>query len=239
MGEVFKLNHCYNVDCLPAMELFPDNYFDLAVVDPPYFSGPERRGFYGSKVSKIGVHRDYPVSPAWSKPEPEYFRELFRVCRHYIVWECNYFDYQFATGRIVWDKCNGNSSFSDCEIAATNLFSSVRMFRYMWSGMMQGKSITEGDTMQGNKSLNEKRIHPTQKPVALYDWIFKNYAEPGQKILDTHLGSGSSRIAAYEAGLGFIGFEIDPFYFQLEEERFSEYTSQTSLFHMEGKKNDS
>lgn len=74
--------------------------------------------------------------------------------------------------------------------------------------------------MQGNKSLNEKRIHPTQKPVALYDWIFKNYAEPGQKILDTHLGSGSSRIAAYEAGLGFIGFEIDPFYFQLEEERF-------------------
>ena len=90
--------------------------------------------------------------------------------------------------------------------------------------------------LQGNKSLNEKRIHPTQKPVALYDWIFKNYAEPGQKILDTHLGSGSSRIAAYEAGLGFIGFEIDPFYFQLEEERFSEYTSQTSLFHMEEKK---
>lgn len=226
----------YRADCPAAMELFPDNYFDLAVVDPPYFSGPERRGFYGSKVSKIGVHRDYPVSPAWSKPEPEYFRELFRVCRHYIVWGCNYFDYQFATGRIVWDKCNGNSSFSDCEIAATNLFSSVRMFRYMWSGMMQGKSITEGDTMQGNKSLNEKRIHPTQKPVALYDWIFKNYAEPGQKILDTHLGSGSSRIAAYEAGLGFIGFEIDPFYFQLEEERFSEHTSQTSLFHMEGKK---
>lgn len=158
MGEVFKLNHCYNMDCLPAMELFPDNYFDLAVVDPPYFSGPERRGFYGSKVSKIGVHRDYPVSPAWSKPEPEYFKELFRVCRHYIVWGCNYFDYQFSTGRIVWDKCNGNSSFSDCEIAATNLFSSVRMFRYMWSGMMQGKSITEGDTMQGNKSLNEKRM---------------------------------------------------------------------------------
>ena len=202
MGEVFKLNHCYNVDCLPAMELFPDNYFDLAVVDPPYFSGPERRGFYGSKVSKIGVHRDYPASPAWSKPEPEYFRELLRVCRRYIVWGCNYFDYQFATGRIVWDKCNGNSSFSDCEIAATNLFSSVRMFRYMWSGMMQGKSITEGDTMQGNKSLNEKRIHPTQKPVALYDWIFKNYAEPGQKILDTHLGSGSSRIAAYDLYIG-------------------------------------
>lgn len=171
------------MDCLPAMELFPDNYFDLAVVEPPYFSGPERRGFYGSKVSKIGVHRDYPVSPAWSKPEPEYFKELFRVCRHYIVWGCNYFDYQFSTGRIVWDKCNGNSSFSDCEIAATNLFSSVRMFRYMWSGMMQGKSITEGDTMQGNKSLNEKRIHPTQKPVALYDWIFKTMQSQDRRSL--------------------------------------------------------
>lgn len=70
MGEVFKLNHCYNVDCVPAMELFPNNYFDLAVVDPPYFSGPERRGFYGSKVSKIGVHRDYPISPAWIRPGP-------------------------------------------------------------------------------------------------------------------------------------------------------------------------
>lgn len=207
MGEVFKLNHCYNVDCVPAMELFPDNYFDLAVVDPPYFSGPERRGFYGSKVSKIGVHRDYPISPAWIRPGPEYFRELLRVSRHYIVWGCNYFDYKFATGRIVWDKCNGSSSFSDCEIAATDLFTSVRLFRYMWSGMMQGKSIAEGSTMQGNKSMNEKRIHPTQKPVVLYDWIFKNYAETGQKVLDTHLGSGSSRIAAYEAGLDFIGFE--------------------------------
>ena len=116
MGEVFKLNHCYNMDCLPAMELFPDNYFDLAVVDPPYFSGPERRGFYGSKVSKIGVHRDYPVSPAWSKPEPEYFRELLRVCRRYIVWGCNYFDYQFATGRIVWDAPRNSTELTSHEI---------------------------------------------------------------------------------------------------------------------------
>lgn len=162
MGEVFKLNHCYNVDCVPAMELFPDNYFDLAVVDPPYFSGPERRGFYGSKVSKIGVHRDYPISPAWIRPGPEYFRELLRVSRHYIVWGCNYFDYKFATGRIVWDKCNGSSSFSDCEIAATDLFTSVRLFRYMWSGMMQGKSIAEGSTMQGNKSYQIEQMMLTR-----------------------------------------------------------------------------
>ena len=170
MGEVFKLNHCYNMDCLPAMELFPDNYFDLAVVDPPYFSGPERRGFYGSKVSKIGVHRDYPVSPAWSKPEPEYFRELFRVCRHYIVWGCNYFDYQFATGRIVWDKCNGNSSFSDCEIAATNLFSSVRMFRYMWSGMMQGMALSDLKLIRSISSWKKNGFLSTQVKQVCFTW---------------------------------------------------------------------
>ncbi len=233
---MFALNKCYNMDCMEAMKEFRDDFFDLAVVDPPYFSGPERRGFYGSKISKIGVHRDYPVSPEWTKPGEEYFDELRRVSRHYIVWGCNYFDYSFASGRIVWDKCNGESSFSDCEIAATDLFSSVRLFRYMWSGMMQGKSITEGHIMQGNKSLNEKRIHPTQKPVALYDWIFKKYAKPGQKVLDTHLGSGSSRIAAYEAGIDFIGFEIDSSYFHMEEERFAEHTSQMSLLHIkEGK----
>ena len=97
---------------------------------------------------------------------------------------------------------------------------------------MQGKSISEGHIMQGNKSLNEVRIHPTQKPIVLYDWIFQNFAKPGQKVLDTHLGSGSSRIAAYEAGVDFIGFEIDPFYFKTREERFANYTNQTSLFHM-------
>lgn len=102
----------------------------------------------------------------------------------------------------------------------------------------KGKSIEEGAIMQGNKKLNEKRIHPTQKPVALYRWIFKNYAKPGDRILDTHLGSGSSRIAAYDAGLDFVGCEIDPTYFKLQEERFNEYTAQQSLFVMEGRMND-
>lgn len=220
------------MDCMEGMAQFPDGFFDLAVVDPPYYSGPERRGYYGSKESRTGVRRhDYLISPAWKIPERSYFDELRRVAKHYIVWGCNYFDYEFAPGRIVWDKCNQSTSFSDCELAATDLFDSVRLFRYMWNGMLQGKSITEGHIMQGNKQLNEVRIHPTQKPVALYDWIFQRYAAPGQKVLDTHLGSGSSRIAAYEAHLDFTGFEIDPFYFSAEEERFAEYTSQTSLFH--------
>lgn len=115
-ARTFELNHCYNADCMKAMAAFPDGYFDLAVVDPPYFSGPERRGFYGSKVSRIGVHRDYPVSPVWEVPGKAYFDELMRVSRHYIIWGCNYFSYGFAPGRIVWDKCNQATSFSDCEI---------------------------------------------------------------------------------------------------------------------------
>jgi site-specific DNA-methyltransferase (adenine-specific) len=224
------MNSAYNIDCMEAMQRIPDKWFDLAVADPPYFSGPERRGYYGNKISPIGVLRDYPVSPVWKVPAEDYFKELERVCKYYIVFGCNYFDFRFPPGRIVWDKCNGNSSFSDCEIAATNCHNSVRLFRYMWNGMMQGKSVSEGYIQQGNKALNEKRIHPTQKPAALYTWLFSRYAKPGGKILDTHLGSGSSRIAAYEAGLDFIGFEIDPHYFAAQEQRFSEHIAQFSLF---------
>lgn len=110
----------------------------------------------------------------------------------------------------------------------------VRLFRYMWSGMLQGKSVAEGHIQQGNKALNEVRIHPTQKPVALYDWLFQRYASPGMRVLDTHLGSGSSRIAAYKAGLDFTGFEIDRTYFDAAEKRFSKFADQISLFYGEG-----
>lgn len=228
---MLEMNRCYNMDCMEGMAQFPDGYFDLAVVDPPYFSGPERRGFYGRRDGGIlGKRTEYAISKkSWQVPDEGYFHELFRVSKRYIIWGCNYFKYPFPPGRIVWDKCNGDSSFSDCELAATNMHNSVRLYRYMWNGMMQGKSITDGHIMQGNKSLNEHRIHPTQKPVILYDWIFQQYAEPGFKILDTHLGSGSSRIAAYIAGLDFIGFEIDPSVFDAEEQRFSEHTAQQSM----------
>lgn len=128
---MLELNQCYNMDCMKGMAQFPDGFFDLAVVDPPYFSGPERRGYYGSKVSKIGVYRDYPVSPVWEIPGRAYFDELRRVAKHYIVWGCNYFSYEFAPGRIVWDKCKKGTSFSDCELAATDLFNTVRLFRFM------------------------------------------------------------------------------------------------------------
>lgn len=232
---MLELNRCYNMNCMDGMAQFPDGYFDLAVVDPPYFSGPEKRGFYGRRGGGILRHRvDYEISKeAWEIPDEQYFEELFRVAKRYIVWGCNYFQYNFAPGRIVWDKCNSGSSFSDCELAATNIHNSVRLFRYMWNGMMQGKSIAEGYIAQGNKQKNEMRIHPTQKPVALYDWIFQKYAEPGFKVIDTHLGSESSRIAAYEAGIDFIGFELDPAIYEKGEQRFAEYTAQQSLFHLQ------
>lgn len=224
------MNVAYNQDCLEAMRKIPDCFFDLAVVDPPYFSGPERRGYYGRSESRTKVKRvNYPKTEKWEVPGKEYFDQLLRIAKKYIVWGENYFDYHFSPGRIVWDKCNGASTFSDCEIAATNCHESVRLFRYMWNGMMQGKSIYEGEIQQGNKMLNEVRIHPTQKPVALYEWILSRYAKTGDKILDTHLGSGSSRIAAYDAGLFFVGFELDPVHFKNQEKRFENYTAQLRL----------
>lgn len=224
------MNVAYNIDCMEYMKALPDKSIDLCLADPPYFSGPERRGYYGSKVSKIGVHRDYPISPRWEIPGEELFKEIGRVAKRWIVWGCNYFEFVFPPGRIIWDKCNQGNSFSDCEIAATNCHESVRLVRYMWNGMMQGKSITEGHIMQGDKSLNEKRIHPTQKPVSLYTWLLMKYAKPGDQILDTHLGSGSSRIAAYELGYDFMGCEIDKYYFDAQEKRYGDYTAQISLF---------
>ena len=213
-------------DCMDVLRGLPDKSFDLAIVDPPYYSGPERRQFYGKRVSDIGVHRLYAKSEKWVVPSAEYFEELQRVAKFYIVWGCNYFDYIFAHGRIVWDKCNGASSFSDCEIAATNLIESVRLFPFMWNGMLQGKSISEGRIMQGNKALNEKRIHPTQKPVALYAWLLKTFAQKGWTVLDTHLGSGSSAIACYELGHPMVGIEIDHNYYKAAERRLIDYQRQ-------------
>lgn len=220
----------YNADCLDLMRRWPDSKFDLAVVDPPYFSGPERRRFYGSKYSSKGIKRvDYPVSKNWTVPGKEYFDELIRISKHQIVWGCNYYQYQFGPGRIIWDKVNGESTFSDCEEAFCSFHDSIRLFRFMWNGAMQGKSALNGHIMQGNKTKNEKRIHPTQKPVELYRWIFNKYTAPGMSVLDTHLGSGSSRIAAHDAGLQFTGIEIDPVHFKNQEKRFIQHTDQLLL----------
>ncbi|MBS8100652.1 DNA methyltransferase [Streptococcus suis] len=224
------MNKFVHADCMDVMREYPDNYFDLAIVDPPYFSGPEKRKYYGRRVSPIGVQRLYLETTEWSVPNREYFDELFRVSKDQIIWGVNYFQYDFGPGRIVWDKVNGESSFSDCEIAFCSVHDSVRLFRYMWNGMMQGKSISEGHIQQGNKKLNEKRIHPTQKPINLYRWLIQKYTKEGYKILDTHVGSASSLIAFEEAGLEYVGCEKDREIYQSALGRLEEYKSQIKLF---------
>ena len=228
---MFELNKLYNIDCMEGMKLIPDKYFDLAIVDPPYFTGPNKRKFYGRNVNKLKIRRkNYEPIESWDIPSKEYFEELKRVSKNQIVWGINYFDYYLGPGLIIWDKVNGESTFSDCEVAYCSMHNKTKMFRYMWNGMMQGKSISEGHIMQGDKSRNEVRIHPTQKPVNLYKWILLNYAKQGDKILDTHVGSASSLVACYEMGYEFLGFEKDKNMFHLANKRLIDVINQINFF---------
>lgn len=225
-----------NVDCMEYMRTLPDKAFDLAIVDPPYGIGEDGGKSRSKFVTQKNGNRLYVEDGHYEKtgfdiapPRQVFFNELFRVSKAQIIWGANYFTLPRA-GAIVWDKCNDGSDQSDGEIAFNSLTSRVDIFRYMWRGMMQGKSISERTIQQGNKALNEKRIHPTQKPVALYEWLLQKYAKEDWRILDTHLGSGSSRIAAYNLGFEFVGCEIEPTYFQLQEQRFAEHTAQVRMW---------
>ena len=199
----------FNIDCMEYMKTLPDESFDLAISDPPYFSGPEKREFYGQKLSSRGVRRvDYEKIETWQIPDDSFYKELCRVSKNQIIFGINYFKFSdVPAGRIIWDKVNGASSFSDCEIASCSMISSVRIFRYMWNGMMQGKSISEGYIAQGDKSKNEKRIHPTQKPVELGRYLIRTFSNPGDTILDNACGSGSFLVAAALENRKFIGIE--------------------------------
>lgn len=154
-------------------------------------------------------------------PDAEYFSELKRVAKHRIIWGGNYFlDYLGATKCLItWDKGRRGLDFADCEIAWTDLPDQCRIFEWKWNGMLQA-----------NMKYKEQRIHPTQKPVALYEWLLDRYAKPGDRILDTHVGSGSSRIACWELGFDFVGCEIDKTYWELQEKRFREWQTQPGLF---------
>lgn len=218
---------------MEGMKQFPDKYFDLAIVDPPYFEGPNKRGYYGKNENTALVKRKhYGKIKDWQVPDQAYFDELRRVSKDQIVWGINYYDVILGPGRIIWDKVNGGSSFSDCEIAYCSKHDSVRLFRYMWNGMMQGKSIEDGHIQQGNKALNEFRIHPTQKPVNLYKWQLNTYAEPGYRILDTHAGSASCSVACHELGHDFVAFELDPEQHKKSNERLLQAQAQINMFGM-------
>lgn len=224
------------MDCMQGMKEFPDKYFDLAIVDPPYgrkeHGGRNRSGYVKQKNgSKIFVKDGQYENRKWDNepPSEEYFNELMRVSKNQIIFGCNYFDYPLIGGRIVWDKCNDGSDQSDAEIAYCSMNDRIDIFRYMWRGMFQGKSITEGTTQQGNKRLNEKRIHPTQKPIALYEWLLNRYAKPNDIILDTHVGSASSLIACYNTNHKFVGFELDEYYYKVSKQRLDTEMAQMRL----------
>lgn len=214
------MTYAYNIDCMAYMRGLPDKAFDLAIVDPMYGIGENgskaRSRCNLAKGPKYKTVNDTP-------PDGSYFRELFRVSNSQIIFGANHFISQFsrdASCWIVWDKKNGNNNYADCELAWTSFSGSVKKFEYLWSGMCQEHS----------GSGHQYRIHPCEKPVALYTWLMQNYAKPCDRILDTHLGSGSSRIAAYDLDLDFVGCEIDPDYFKAQEQRFSRHAAQCSLF---------
>jgi len=226
---------------MQLMAKYPDNYFDLAIVDPPYginvakmaYTQEDNRPCKQKNGTTLNVKKEKYKHGDWDK-EPagiDYLIELKRISKHQIIWGINYMDFHLKGGRLIWNKLVPDGvSFSDCEIAYCSMFERVENVYFKWAGMMQGiycgKNIEKATTQQGNKQLNEERIHPTQKPIALYDWVFSKYAKQGDKILDTHLGSQSSRIAAYKAGLDFVGSELDPDYFRDGNQRFEDFKMQ-------------
>ncbi len=211
-----------NMDCMEYMKGLEDNAFDLAIVDPPYGIG--ENGSTNKSRCKLAIAKDYkPFAGGDIKPPSlDYFNELNRVSKNQIIWGANHFCSIFGGSSscwIVWDKMTGNSDFADCELAYTSFKTAVRKFSFQWSGMLQG-----------DMKNKEHRIHPTQKPVKLYQWLLKNYAKEGDRILDTHLGSGSSAIAAHYGGFDFVGTELDKDYYEAACRRFDSETAQMAMF---------
>ena len=205
---MLELNRLYLMDCMEGMKHFPDKYFELAIVDPPYgidINSSGRLGHYGGKGKK------------WDSqtPDDDYFKELFRVSKNQIIWGGNYFNLPPTRCFLIWDKKQPeNVSFASCEYAWTSFDASAKTF-YM-----------------SPMNVPEERIHPTQKPIQLYKWILSRYAKPGDKILDTHVGSASNLIACEDLGFPYIGFEIDKDYYEAAQKRLADFKAQVSMFEM-------
>lgn len=219
------MTEAFNIDCMAAMAEMKDNEFNLAIVDPPY--GIRQDGHRNNQTrSKMAKSKKYH-NALWDQnaPNNKYFLELLRVSKNQIIYGANHFISKIpfdSSCWIVWNKkvmSGKGNHFADAELAWTSFKSAVRTFEFEWQGMIQG-----------DMKNKESRIHPAQKPVALYKWLLKNYAKEGDRILDTHLGSGSSRIAAHDMGFDFTGYEIDKDYFEAQEKRFQNHIAQKNLF---------
>ena len=212
-----ELKGFYNIDCMEGMKQIPDKYFDLAIVDPPYGIGANKMTLGNGKRKVFRGNDDWDREP----PSAEYFKELFRVSKNQIIWGANHFIHRMpfdSSCWIFWDKGTGDNDFADGELAWASFNSTVRKYFKSWVGA-NAKERYEAD-----------RMHPTQKPIDLYKWLLKNYAKPGDKILDTHVGSASSLIACYDLGFEYLGFELDADYYQMATERLEKHKSQLSLF---------
>lgn len=199
----------FNEDCMVGMARYPDKHFDLAIVDPPYgvgnFTQSDRKNKYGDYV--------------WNEeiPTDKYFEELKRISKRRIIWGANYYNcFEGGHAAIVWNKENPHPSMSVCEIASYSEVKRVSYFRSAYYGSV-GTS--------GN-------IHPCQKPVALYKWLLTNYAKPGDKILDTHVGSASSLIACHDMGFDAVGFELDADYYTASKQRLERHMAQIQITDM-------
>ena len=201
---MLELNKIYNMDCMEGMKRFPDKYFELAIVDPPY-------GSLSSINNRLNRKMFNNI-----EPPAKYYDELLRVSKNQIIWGANYLiNFPFHGGGIVWNKLGTYPlhrkqapTMGDAEYAYQSFANNIKMFSYGWMGNVTSNNYTI------NAKESKNRIHPTQKPVALYKWLLKNYAKEGDKILDTHMGSGSSVIACIDYGFEYIAFEIDKDYFE-------------------------
>ena len=211
----------YNMDCMDGMKEFPDKYFELAIVDPPYGIGIDGQK---ENINKNPKHnRKLHNQKSWDKhiPNKEYFEELFRVSQNQIIWGANYFVEHLIKGHkgwIVWDKGQYDLTMSDCELAYSSFDCKTRF-----------------KTLNRVELLKDGTIHPTQKPVALYLWLLNNYANKGDKILDTHVGSASSLIACQKLGFQYVGFELDKDYYDAATKRLNDFKNQISMFDGVGK----
>lgn len=212
----------YNEDCVEGLKRFSDNHFDLAIVDPPYGinadiknNGKNSDRHEKTSLAKINTYK----KTNWDNetPNEDYFNELKRVSKKQIIWGANFFG--LVGGMLYWHKNVTMPTYSTGELAWLSWLQKIDFVNITWHGMLQH-----------NMKDKEQRIHPTQKPVALYDWLLSNYAKEGDLILDTHVGSGSSRIACNKGGFDFTGFEIDKNYYEAQEKRFKDFVSQLRMF---------
>ena len=217
----------YNMDCMEGMGEFPDKYFDLAIVAPPY-GGVTQGGYMNNQMGGgVAINRNDYVLDLWKQdaPSQEYFDELFRVSKNQIIWGANYFIEQINKNSqcwIVWDKYKPEGvGYADVELAWTSFNKSAKIFRFAWNGMLQG-----------DMKNKERKIHPTQKPKALYKWLLQNFAHAGDKILDTHVGSASSLCACNELGFDYVGFELSDKYYELSKNRLDQAKRQVSIMEL-------